>query len=459
MPTDERRPTAFIVMPYGRKRDPSGRLRIDFDELWDTALRVAAERVGVTTVRADEERIGGFVHVSMYERLLLAEIVVADLTLASPNVMYELGIRHASRPRATIPIYAKVAQLPFDVAPVRAIPYRLTHKGRLKPEARDRFIDTLAQRLVEALTEDSADSPLFQLIRAYPGVSLPHEVTETFKNRVRAEAVLSTAIREAWQKLPRSQAIDRLRDLAKDVGPPSVAPTSLLLDLMLAYRDVEAYDEMLELADGMPAGLKEHITVRQQVAFAANRRKGPGGVARAVRILEEVVDEFGPDPETLGLLGRIHKDRYKELLPVAPAAAETALDAAIDSYTRGFLADFRNCYPGVNAVTLLATKGTREALNQAKELSRHVAFALAAGGALDSVDYWNLASVLEVAVLNKDESTAHAALRRLEYVGGAPWTYRSTSENLEHLRVAHKRDGDEPPWLKDVLARLSALSS
>jgi len=50
-------------------------------------------------IRADEERGGGIIHKPMYERLLLAEIVIADLTFASANVFSELGVRHAARPR------------------------------------------------------------------------------------------------------------------------------------------------------------------------------------------------------------------------------------------------------------------------------------------------------------------------------------------------------------------------
>jgi hypothetical protein len=67
----------------------------------------------------------------MFARLLLAEFVVADLTLANLNVFYELGIRHAAKPYTTVPIFASIHALPFDVAMVRAIGYSL-EKGRLE---------------------------------------------------------------------------------------------------------------------------------------------------------------------------------------------------------------------------------------------------------------------------------------------------------------------------------------
>jgi len=142
------RPTVFVVMPYGVKPDPVTRLEIDFDDVWETAFRPAAERAGVEPIRADEERLGGFVHLAMFERLLLAEIVLADLTLASPNVMYELGIRHATRPRATISVFARVGHLPFDLSPIRAIPYRLDSAGDrcLRARFRSRYARLLSWR-------------------------------------------------------------------------------------------------------------------------------------------------------------------------------------------------------------------------------------------------------------------------------------------------------------------------
>src|SRR3954454_14122819 len=118
-------------MPFGRKRDATGRMEIDFDAIYKQAIEPAAKAAGVDVIRADEERGGGIIHKPMYERLLLAEIVVADLTFANANVFYELGVRHAARPRSTILMYAQIGQLPFDVAPIRAIPYKLDDDGAL----------------------------------------------------------------------------------------------------------------------------------------------------------------------------------------------------------------------------------------------------------------------------------------------------------------------------------------
>jgi len=451
------RPTVFVVMPYGVKPDPATLLAIDFDDVWETAFRPAAERAGIEPIRADEERLGGFVHLAMFERLLLSEIVLADLTLASPNVMYELGIRHATRPRATISVFARIGQLPFDLSPIRAIPYLLDSAGRLTAEARASLVDELAQRLAGALTETAADSPLFQLIQSYPGVTLAHEATETFQRRVQTITTLSIAIRSAPSRLPRAQALQELNGLRERLLPTAGTPTDLFVDLLLSYRDLEAYGEVVELAEALPPEVRDHPTVRQMTAFALNRRGQSGDDSRAIDLLRELINEHGPHPESLGLLGRVNKDRHERLRNSDPFQAEAALEAAIDAYERGFRADMRDYYPGVNAVTLLLLEGSEESYRRARELSPVVAFAVAARHGLDSSDYWDIATVLELAVVNLDVASARAAARRLVYIGGPGWRLRTTSGNLERLREAHACRVGPLPWLDEILLRITPV--
>src|SRR4051794_11204282 len=158
-------------MPFGRKRDPSGRIEIDFDEVYEQAIKPAAADAGVEVVRADEERGGGIIHKPMYERLLLAEIVIADLTFANANVFYELGIRHAARPHATILIFASIGTLPLDAAPIRALPYAVGRGGTLGTRAAHELREALAQKLERAKDTQDFDSPLFELLPKYPGIS------------------------------------------------------------------------------------------------------------------------------------------------------------------------------------------------------------------------------------------------------------------------------------------------
>ena len=79
----------------------------------------------------------------------------------------------------------------------------------------------------------------------------------------------------------------------------------------------------------------------------------------------KVIEEHGESSETLGLLGRVYKDRWEATREGSALLAEGHLDQAIDAYRRGFEADWRDAYPGVNAVTLMEIRDPGGAEQQA----------------------------------------------------------------------------------------------
>src|SRR5215470_13043578 len=151
-------------MPFGKKPDAAGRM-VDFDRVYQDLIAPAIEEADLEPLRADEEMAGGIIHKPMYERLILCEYAVADLTTANANVFYELGLRHAVRQWSTVLIFAEGgSQLPFDVAPLRALPYKLSPAGT--PVDADPVRAALATRLKAARTA-IADSPVFQLVEGF----------------------------------------------------------------------------------------------------------------------------------------------------------------------------------------------------------------------------------------------------------------------------------------------------
>src|SRR5206468_312638 len=122
-----------------------GGAMVDFDAVYHDLIAPAVDAAGLQAIRADEEMTGGIIHKPMFERLILCEYAIADLTMANANVFYELGVRHAVRPWSTVLIQAGEPHLPFDVGLLRALPYSLTDEGTPKDDAEIR--DKLAERL------------------------------------------------------------------------------------------------------------------------------------------------------------------------------------------------------------------------------------------------------------------------------------------------------------------------
>ena len=96
--TDPTEPLLFVAMPYGKRHDPTGRHQVDFDALFNDCILLAARDAKVQAIRADQETLGGFAIKPMFERLLLSEIVIADLTFSNPNVAF--GERFQNTPIA-----------------------------------------------------------------------------------------------------------------------------------------------------------------------------------------------------------------------------------------------------------------------------------------------------------------------------------------------------------------------
>src|SRR5512144_2487206 len=126
------RPRAFIVSPFGVKPGLDG-TPIDFDSVFAELTKPALIDAGVEPFRADLEQQAGSIHSDMFQELLLADLVVADLSIDNANAWYELGVRHALRARGVVLMFSGRDYLPFDVGPERALRYRL-NGGKPDPE-------------------------------------------------------------------------------------------------------------------------------------------------------------------------------------------------------------------------------------------------------------------------------------------------------------------------------------
>ena len=79
------KPHAFVAMPFGVKKDNQG-TEIDFNRVYAELIKPALEAAGLEVFRADEDMRAGEIRKDMFQELLIADLVVADLTLDNPNV-------------------------------------------------------------------------------------------------------------------------------------------------------------------------------------------------------------------------------------------------------------------------------------------------------------------------------------------------------------------------------------
>ena len=109
----------FVAMPFGTKEG------IDFNRVYEEFIKPALKGEGFEVFRADEEMRAGEIRTDMFQELLLADLVVVDLSINNPNVWYELGVRHALRARGVVLICGGRATSAFDVYSDRKLRYNL----------------------------------------------------------------------------------------------------------------------------------------------------------------------------------------------------------------------------------------------------------------------------------------------------------------------------------------------
>src|SRR5262249_19701566 len=150
------------------------------------------------------------------------------------------------------------------------------------------------------------------------------------------------------------KGLDAVRAVEAGLGPIADAEPGVIVDLFLSYRAVSGWDEMIALGGRMSEPLAAAGMVREQLALAPDpARRGD----EAEKALVDLIAERGPSSETYGILGRVYKDRWEAAAKAGHAfLARGLLDKAIEAYLKGFEADWRDAYPGVNAVTLMELK-------------------------------------------------------------------------------------------------------
>ena len=169
----------------------------------------------------------------MFERLVLSEYAIADLTILNPNVYYELGVRHAVRPQSTVLVSAG-DRLPFDVAHLSTTLYALDKKGRPKDATKAR--KAVVERLNHAKKSDQPDSPLFRYAEGWlKAPQVDHEKTKLFRRDVSYSREFKSKLRRAREAGDGRNvaALDAVRAEISDIG---AAQAGVLIDLFLSYR-------------------------------------------------------------------------------------------------------------------------------------------------------------------------------------------------------------------------------
>lgn len=115
--------TIFFITSIGEEGSFT-RKRIE--EIFQRIIEPSAKKHGYEVIRGDKIAKPGDINKQIVDHLLSDDLAIADLTSLNPNVMYELGLRHAFNKHTILlmdksPDLNSGRALPFDIQTNRII--------------------------------------------------------------------------------------------------------------------------------------------------------------------------------------------------------------------------------------------------------------------------------------------------------------------------------------------------
>ena len=339
----------FVIRPFGEKEN------INFDRVHAELIQPAVDQLaksgfvfsGGTTGEISKQ---GNIREAMFRLIVASDLIIADVSVDNANVFYELGIRHALRPRHTLLIRAKSnsgPKFPFDLQTDRYFLYDAANPSQ--------NIAALAIALRDTLSTVDVDSPVFALLPKL----VPHG---------RGQLV---AVPREFEEEVKLASHDRgkLRLLAHEVSTFEWDQEGLQLvgDVQFKLRAFPGARETFEaLRSASPDNIHANLrlgTIYQRLTLSEPAERKEELLTRSDQAIRRVLAapcSAGDKVEAYCLLGSNAKTRW--IADFADAASQARLVAALrsphfkamlDCYLTASSVGLNAHYPLVNALGLL----------------------------------------------------------------------------------------------------------
>jgi len=325
---------AFIVRPFGVKND------IDFNNVEEKLIDPALTAVGAEGRTTGEIFKQGNIRTDMFQRLLTADLVIADLSIHNANVFYELGIRHSLREKRTFMIRSEGDAYPFDLQTDRYFTYDRNDPAKSLPD--------LIAALKQTLASPDQDSPVFR--------SLPNMKQQDRSKFLAVPTDFNEEVKIAKQNRQRGD-LELLAAEAKDFEWESEG----LRVVGRAQYDLKAYRGARDTWEAVRGFDPEDLEANTILGTLYQRL---GDLTRSDLAVERVLrrpDLTGKDrAEALSLKARNAKTHWKARWKDLPAETKREealrspfLQQSLDAYAEAFDEDLNHFYSGLNALGML----------------------------------------------------------------------------------------------------------
>lgn len=339
----------FVIMGFGTKTDYVNGRKLDLNKSYRLLVKPVMETKGIECVRADEITHSGSIDLQMYRELLQADVVIADLSTANPNALYELGVRHALRPYTTIVISEDKLIYPFDLNHILITSYQ--HLGdAIDFEEVERFRAVLGKLIDSVIDKKEADSPVYTYLNSL----IPPRIKEELE--------------KAIEEMPPKRTDQHTDGMGK----------ALSLIIQEAEDAIETKDfskarELFQSAvmiSNSISGQQDPYLIHR-LAFCTYKAAEPNLVSslyKSLGLLETINLAHTNDPETVASAGSVEKKLYEN------GEGDDHLENSILYYQRSYYL-LNNRHNGINLAMTLVYHATSKLINSDHERIADLVFA------------------------------------------------------------------------------------
>lgn len=463
----------FVVMGFGIKTDYATGRKLDLNKSYRLLIKPVVEERGLQCIRADEIRHSGSIDMPMYQELLKADVVVADLSTANVNAFYELGVRHALRPYTTVVISEDKLAYPFDLNHIKITNY--THLGdAIDYEEVERFRKELGRTLDAVLNNKQLDSPVYTYLDGLIPPALKEQIEEAVEKKNKESDEKEKARPAGRPKRQLNQTLSLITDQGEEaLKNKEFSKAKGLFSSALLIGKSEA-----------DSGVVNDSYLIHRLALATYKAKQPDNITalkEAINLLDQLDLAHTNDSETVVLAGKIEKRLYFN------GQGEQHLLDAIQYYERAYFL-LHNRYNGINLAFLINNRSETAAFSKQQDIIADLILAnrirqevvsmcdrewtrlqekqAAAKDAMASISnelaasqqameneqrFWILVNRAEACFGLGEMEKFRTAKREAAGISHQPWMMTAFEEQIKKLRVLLKKHGGllNPAWKED----------
>jgi len=248
--SDRQRLRCFVIGPIGNRFAAPGSAELErYEEaiqVLETVILPGCTMVGLTPVRADGLTQAGEITEQVFRRLRDDDIVIADLTGANPNVMYELGLRH-TRNVLTVQI-GEYGRLPFDINIIRTVQFSRSPHGLITAR------NELVQMLEAGLAGEYDMVTATRIWNEPPGAEIPPEEPDEQPDEIEPPGFLDLVADAEENQQTLTEAVQAVGKRLAELGDSAVEAS-----------------QRMAASDARGAGMRGRLTVTREYAGEMNR--------------------------------------------------------------------------------------------------------------------------------------------------------------------------------------------